>query len=175
MAAIETGLAVFGILICVWTITLARLPVAQRPRFSWSLWFRIGFPLLGGALTTVGSILAMRQDLWKGGLGVVVALLLSWLLLRHDKSTAMIRLLFEDYFNLKKENPQVAELDLLYSLVKCRRPQWSEDRILEACVGKDIKQLVLLLMIIEFNIHPLNDMRLYEKLKQRVERLYPVS
>ncbi|HVN82867.1 MAG TPA: hypothetical protein VMW38_28045 [Terriglobia bacterium] len=175
MVAIETAVAAFGILICVWTITLSRLPVAQRPRFSWSLWFRIGLPLLGGALTTVSSILAMRQNPWEGGPGVAAALLLAWLLLRHDRSSAMIRLLFEDYFNLKKENPQAAELDLLYSLVKCRRPQWTEDRILEVCVGKDIKQLVLLLMIIEFNIHPLNDMRLYERFKRRVERLYPLA
>ena len=175
MVVIETVLAAFGILIWVWTITLSRLPVAQRPRFSWSLWFRIGLPLLGGALTAVGSILAMRQNPWEGGVGIAVALSLAWLLLRHDRPSAMIRLLFEDYFTLKKENPQAVELDLFYSLVKFRRPQWTEDRILEICVGKDIKQLVLLLLIIEFNIHPLNDMRLYERLKQRVERLYPAS
>jgi hypothetical protein len=175
MVVIETVLAAFGILICVWTITLSRLPVAQRPRFSWSLWSRVGVPLLGGALTTVGSILALRQNPWEGGLGLAAALLLAWLLLRHDQPSAMIRILFEDYLNLKRENPQVAELDLLYSLVKCRRPHWTEDRILEVCVGKDIKQLVLLLLIIEFDIHPLNDMRLYERLKQQVERLYPAS
>jgi hypothetical protein len=44
---------------------------------------------------------------------------------------------------------------------------------MEFCAGKDIKQLVLLLLITEYEIHPLNDMRLYETLKGRVEILAP--
>jgi len=44
---------------------------------------------------------------------------------------------------------------------------------MEFCAGKDIKQLVLLLLITEYEIHPLNDMRLYEALKSKVEILAP--
>jgi hypothetical protein len=57
--------------------------------------------------------------------------------------------------------------------VKSRRPRWNEDRIMEFCAGKDIKQLVLLMLITEYEIHPLNDMRLYETLKTKVEVLAP--
>ena len=175
MLVIETILAASGISLCVWIITLRRLSVVRQPRFSRTLWFRAGLPLLGGLLITVGSILALRQNPWAGGLSLAVALLLAWLLLKQDRASAMIRILFNDYFSLKKEYPQATELELLYSIVKGRRPHWTEDRILEVCVGKDIRQLVLLLLIIEFEIHPLNDMGLYERLKLQVERLYPAS
>jgi len=175
MVVLETVLVALGVLICVWAITLRRLSVAQRPRFSRAIAFRVAFPLLGGILTAVGSVLALGQSPLVGSLVLVAALSLAWLLLRHDQPSVMIRILYQDYFALKKENPQATELDLLYSIVKCRRPRWSEDRILEVCAGKDIKQLVLLLLVIEFDIHPLNDMEQYERMKQQVERLYPVS
>ena len=47
--------------------------------------------------------------------------------------------------------------------------------MMEICAGKDIKQLVLLLLVIEYEIHPLNDMLLYERLKAKVAELHPQS
>ncbi|MGH9425536.1 MAG: hypothetical protein ACRD2L_04415, partial [Terriglobia bacterium] len=87
--------------------------------------------------------------------------------------SAMARILFDDYLALKKENPGSNDFDLFYSIVKSHRPRWNEDRIMEFCAGKDVKQLVLLLLITEYEIHPLNDMRLYEALKGKVEILAP--
>ena len=94
-----------------------------------------------GALV-IGEILFLAQ----GILGIVM-LILGFLLFRHDPYSAMARILFDDYLALKKENPGSNEFDLFYSIVKSRRPRWNEDRIMEFCAGKDIRQLVLLLLI----------------------------
>lgn len=104
---------------------------------------------------------------------MVAIALLAVLLLKHNPYSTMIRILYDGHISLKKENPQASEFDLLYSLVKSRWPKWSEDRIMEMCVGKDIKQLVLLLLVVEFEVHPLQDMELYQCMKRRVEVLYP--
>jgi len=85
----------------------------------------------------------------------------------------MMRVIYDDYVDLKRQNPGGSEFDLLFSIVKFRYPRWSEDRKMEICAGKDIKQLVLLLVILEYEIHPLNDMSLYERLKARAENLAP--
>ena len=164
-----------GAFLFVWSLSLRRLSKAQRPRFVRSAWFRRGIPLAGTALVTSGFLLAVRQNIWLGGMMVIVCFVVSTLLVRYDQYSAMTRVLYSDYLNLKKENPQATEYDLLYSIVKSRKPRWSEDRIVEVCAGKDIRQLVLLLLVLEFEIHPLHDMHLYEHLKGRVEELYPAQ
>ena len=128
---------------------------------------------MGMVLFLAGFGLALSENLRWGIAALVVTLALGFLLFRHDSYSAMARILFDDYLALKKENPGSNDFDLFYSIVKSRRPRWNEDRIMEFCAGKDIKQLVLLLLITEYEIHPLNDMRLYETLKSRVEALAP--
>jgi hypothetical protein len=113
-----------------------------------------------------------RSLLW-GTLGLALVLGLGTLLILHDQYTATIKILFDDYLKLKQENPGVSDYDLHYSIVKSRKPFWTEDRVVEMCVGKDIKQLVLLLLVVEYQIHPLNDMALYERLKREVDKLGP--
>jgi hypothetical protein len=173
MILFDVLLGASGILIWIWTVTLRRLSVAQRPRFTRQLWFRLGVPLLGGFLAAAGFALAFSHSVWWTGLSMVAIALLAVLLLKHNPYSTMIRILYDGHISLKKENPQASEFDLLYSLVKSRWPKWSEDRIMEMCVGKDIKQLVLLLLVVEFEVHPLQDMELYQCMKRRVEVLYP--
>ena len=91
----------------------------------------------------------------------------------HDRYTATIKILYADHLRLKRENPGAPDFDLLYSIVKSRKPFWTEDRVIEMCVGKDIKQLVLLLLLVEYQIHPLDDMALYERLKREVDKWGP--
>jgi len=164
---------VFGGFLVAWPLSIRRLSTAQRPQFSKAAWFGWGVPALGMVLVVAGFGLALHENTrWGiGALGITLAL--GFLLFRHDPYSGMARILFDDYLALKKENPKSGDFDLLYSIVKSRRPRWNEDRIMEFCAGKDIKQLVLLLLITEYEIHPLNDMRLYETLKGRVEVLAP--
>ena len=164
---------ILGCFLLVWSINLRRMSVAQRPRFSRWPSFRFSAPLLGGGLGLAGFGLAIqRSPLW-GGLSCAISLILCWLLLKHDQYSAVIRILYDDYLTLKKQNPPSKEFDLLFSIVKSRYPRWSEDRMMEICAGKDIRQLVLLLLVIEYEIHPLNDMSLYERLKTEAEALAP--
>ena len=168
-------IGITGCFLLVWALGLSHMSGAQRPRFSRLIWFRWLAPALGGTLALAGFGLAIQRNLRVGAVSFAVSLLLCWLLIRHDQYSAMITILYDDYFSLKKENPQATEFDLLFSIVKSRYPRWKEDRVLEVCAGKDIKQLVLLLVVIEHEIHPLNDMPLYEKLKAKAEQLYPQS
>lgn len=171
LPAILSG--VLGGFLVAWPLSIRRLSVAQQPQFSKAAWFGRGVPGLGIVLFMSGFGVALRENPSWAVPALLVTLTLGVLLFRHDSYSAMARILFDDYLALRKENPGSAEFDLFYSIVKSRRPRWNEDRIMEFCAGKDIKQLVLLLLITEYEIHPLNDMRLYERLKYKVEELAP--
>jgi hypothetical protein len=118
---------------------------------------------------------AFRRSVLWAGISLVSTLGLGWLVLEQDQYAAMMRILYHDYLTLKEQNPGSNEFDLLFSIVKSHYPRWSEDRKMEICVGKDIKQLVLLLVILEYEIHPINDMPLYERLKIKAQALAPRS
>ena len=171
LLAILSG--VLGGFLVAWPLSIRRLSMAQRPLFSKAAWFAWGVPGLGIVLFAAGFGLVLREHPVWGMTALTVILMLGFLLFRHDPYSAMARILFDDYLALKKENPGSSDFDLFYSIVKSRRPRWNEDRIMEFCSGKDVKQLVLLLLITEYEIHPLNDMRLYEVLKGKVETLAP--
>ena len=171
LLAILSG--VLGGFLVAWPLSIRRLSVAQRPLFSKAAWFAWGVPALGIVLYVAGFGVVLREHPALGTPALAVTLMLGFLLFRHDPYSAMARILFDDYLALKKENPGSNDFDLLYSIVKSHRPRWNEDRIMEFCAGKDVKQLVLLLLITEYEIHPLNDMRLYEALKGKVETLAP--
>src|SRR5438552_1806940 len=175
MIVLQILSGIVGCFLLIWNINLRRLSVAQRPRFSRRPSFRFCVPLLGGGLVLLGFGLSLQRNLLWAGLSCTASFILCWLLLQHDQYSAMIRILYDDYYMLKKQNPHSKEFDLLFSIVKSRYPRWSEDRMMEICAGKDIKQLVLLLLVIEYEIHPLNDMLLYERLKAKVAELHPQS
>jgi hypothetical protein len=171
----EILLAVAGCFLWVWSIGLRRLSSAQRPRFSLRPIFLWGVPVLGGLMAMIGFALAFqRSGLW-AGISLALVVVLSWLVLEQDQYSAMMRILYDDYLTLKKQNPGSSEFDLLFSIVKSHYPRWSEDRKMEICVGKDIKQFVLLLVVLEYEIHPINDMPLYERLKIKAQALAPRS
>jgi hypothetical protein len=175
MIFFETCIGITGIILLVWMASIRRMPLAQRPVFSATQSFRWVVPFFGLLLSLGGFGLAFQRSLVWGSVSLTGSLIVSGILLGHDQYSAMVKILYEDYLTLKRENPQAAEFDLLYSIVKSHNPRWLEDRIMEVCVGKDIKQLILLLLVIEYQIHPLNDMRLYERLKRKVQALVPAE
>jgi hypothetical protein len=168
LSGIFAGL--LGAFLVMWTKSIGRLPKAQQPAFSRSGWFK-GVPLVGLVLFLGGHIVAVRYNWILGGTSLVVALVLGTAALRQDQYSAMARIIVDDYLNLKKENPGASDFQIMYSIVKSHKPLWKEDRVLEFCAGKDLKQFVLLFLVLEYEIHPLNDMELYESVKVKVERL----
>ncbi|MFN8009291.1 MAG: hypothetical protein U0V70_20145 [Terriglobia bacterium] len=160
-----------GAYLLMWTVNLRRMATARRPRFYGQAWFRLGIPALGLMALGAGFTWALSKS-WVAGVGALLLVTgLGVLVILHDQYSATMRILFDDYRHLKQENPKAPEFDLLYSIVRSRKPLWTEDRVIEMCVGKDVKQLVLLLLVVEYQIHPLDDMDLYQRLKQEVERL----
>ncbi len=162
-----------GTFLMVWALTVRRFPQAQQPAFARQGWFRVALPLLSLALFIAGHAAAILNNWIAGGVSLAVTVGLALLALKHDQYSAMAQILFDDYAELKRKNSGAAEFQILYSIAKSRRPLWNEDRIVEFCSGKDVKQLVLLMLLMEYEIHPLNDMKLYEMLKSKVERLAP--
>src|SRR5262245_7947067 len=173
MIALALLSGVLGAFLVAWPLSIRRLSMAQRPQFSKAAWFSWGVPGLGAVLFVAGFGVALRENPNWGVTALLMTLALGFLLFRHDPYSAAARILFDDYLVLKKENPGSGDFELFYSIVKSRRPRWNEDRVMEFCAGKDLRQLVLLLLITEYEIHPLNDMRLYEALKSKVEALAP--
>lgn len=162
-----------GAYLLVWAFNIRRAANAQRPRISSTMGFRWGIPTLGFSFLLIGFGSALSKSLFWGTLGLTLVLGLGALVIFHDQYSATINILFDDFLRLKRENSEASDFDLLYSIVKSRKPFWTEDRVVEMCVGKDIKQLVLLLLLVEYQIHPLNDMALYERLKRKVEESAP--
>src|SRR5262245_58670444 len=140
LLAILSG--VLGGFLVAWPLSIRRLSMAQRPRFSKTAWFCWGIPCLGMALFVAGFGVALRGNPVWGMIALVTTLALAFLLFRHDPYSATARILFDDYVSLRKENPESNDFELFYSIVKSRRPRWNEDRVMEFCVGKDLKQLV---------------------------------
>ena len=173
MTFLAIWIGVGGAYLLIWAFNIRRLATAQRPRFSETVWFQWGIPAIGLLLLLIGFGWTILRSLPIGILGLGAVLGLGVLLIFHDRYTATIKILYADHQRLKRENPGATDFDLLYSIVKSRKPFWTEDRVIEMCVGKDIKQLVLLLLLVEYQIHPLNDMALYERLKREVDRWEP--
>jgi hypothetical protein len=129
----------------------------------------------GTVLAIVGFALAWQQGPWWGSISAALALVLMGLVAKHDPYSAQARIFFRNYLQLQHENPHASDFDCLYSIVKGRFPQWSEERMLELCAGKNIRQLSLILLLLENEIHPLEDMALYAWIKARIEKTIPLS
>ena len=142
-----TFLAIFvgsaGAYLLIWAFNIRRVATALRPRFSSTIGFQWGVPTLGLFFLLIGFGWAISRSLLWGTLGLTLVLGLGALVIFHDQYTATIKILFDDFLKLKRENPEASDYDLHYSIVKSRKPFWTEDRVVEMCVGKDIKQLVL--------------------------------
>jgi hypothetical protein len=162
-----------GAYVLIWVFNVYRLATAQRPGFFRTKWFQWVVPLSGLIFLVIGFGWALARSLFWGTLSFALMLGLAILLIRYDRFSASIKILYADYLRLKRETPGATDFELLFSIVKSRKPGWTEDRVIEMCVGKDIKQLVLLLLLVDKQIHPLNDMQLYERLKRQVEKLAP--
>ena len=94
-----------GAFLVAWPLSIHRMSAAQQPGFSRAAWFAWGVPPLGYLLFLGGFGAATQRSWLWGGLTLLVTLVLGGLLFRHDQYSAMVRILFDDYLSLKKENP----------------------------------------------------------------------
>jgi hypothetical protein len=110
-------------------------------------------------------------SIWLAVGALVAAVTLSLLIVKFDRYSADMRIIHDYYRNVRTANPGLEENELLFITAMWRYPQWSHDRIVELVAGKDIENLLLLMLISENKINPLTDWELYRSLKTKAAGL----
>jgi hypothetical protein len=77
------------------------------------------------------------------------------------------------YSRLRQANPDLEEAEVLFRTAQWRYPEWSHDRLVEMTAGKDIGSLILLMLVSEHDINPIQDWELYRSLKTKVADIVP--
>jgi hypothetical protein len=160
-----------GVFLFSWYRTVAALPVSQRPSFiHWAV-YKWGVPATSCAVFVLGILIVLRSH-WRTALGVGgAAILVLFLLIRFDRYSAATRLIFDHYRVLRHEKPGMEDLESLFHTAQWRYPQWPQDRVLQFVAGKNIAELILLILITENGINPISDWELYRSLKLKVARI----
>lgn len=166
---ITGGLAfwLIGFGLFVWYRGVVGLPVRRIPGFARARTFKWGVPALSllFLVSGLGLLYTSNIVLCLSVLGISSAL--GTILLRFDKYTAEMKVIYYDYRQIGAANPWMEEAEVLFRTAERRYPGWSEDRLLELAAGKNIESLMLLMMVQENDINPIADWELYRTLKRR--------
>ncbi|HYK89253.1 MAG TPA: hypothetical protein VE398_10810 [Acidobacteriota bacterium] len=160
-----------GVFLFLWYRTIVSLPVKKQPSFIHRPLFKWGIPAVSLAVGVSGLYELVMVNLWLAGLALAAGVLLSVLIVKTDRYSAEMRIIHGYYMKLREANPGMEEMEILYLVAKWRYPQWSHDRIVELVAGKDLGNLILLMMITENKISPISDWELYRSLKARAARI----
>ena len=160
-----------GTFLFLWYRTLVSLPVQKQPSFIHSTPFKWGIPAISAALFFAGFYLLWTISLRLAGGVLGVAVLLAFLLLKFDRYSAEMHIVYDQYLKVRTANPGMVEMAVLLHTAELRYPQWSHDRLVELVAGKDIENLILLMLINENKINPISDWELYRSLKTKAARV----
>ena len=163
-----------GFLLLSWWTGLQQVPRFRKPGFLRPRTVWLGLPAAGLLLAGIGFAWMISLHPLAGVLTLVLEGLLGLLLWKHDQYSAQARILHGTYQQIRESNQEAEEFDCLYALVSTRTPRWSEDRRVELCAGKNLRQLILVILLLENKIHPLEDAALYAQIKRKVERIVPL-
>jgi hypothetical protein len=163
--------AAAGLFLLLWYRTVVSLPAQVRPAFV--LWapFKWGLPLLAVLVFLAGLYLAALTGAVYAIALLAASALLVFLALRFDRYSAQMRLIVSRYRDLREADPAMEEIELLFLIARWRYPKWGHDRLVELVAGKNIRELVLLMMVQENGINPLRDWELYRSLRSRAARI----
>ncbi len=171
-------LAALGLLIVsgslflfLWYRTVVGLPVRRRPGFVYVPMFKWGVPSLSMIIFAAGVFLLSRAGLWAAVGALVGSALILLLVVRFDRYSATARIICDRFRYIRQDNPAMEELEVLFRTAQWRYPHWTHDRILELVAGKDIGGLILLVLVTENKINPVDDWELYRRLKSKVARI----
>ncbi len=164
-----------GLFLFLWYRTVVSFPVKRQPLFIHSLAFKWGIPLISAATFTSGLYQIAAADRWLAGIVLGSALLLSFLIMKFDRYSAEMRVIYGRYRTLREANPDMQEIEVLFHTARWRYPSWPHDRIVELVAGKDIVSLMLLMLINENKINPISDWELYRSLKTKATRIAGVA
>ena len=163
--------AIGGLLLFAWYRTVVSLPMARRPSFIIKACYKWGVPATSLLLFVVGVCVLLAIDVRLALAGAIVLPTLFFLFIKFDRYSATTRLLYHQYRTLRDEKPDMADLEVLFHIAQRRYPTWSQERILQFVAGKDVTELILLILVTEGQINPLLDWELYRSVKTKVSRI----
>ena len=159
-----------GLFLFLWYRTVVSLPAAEQPLFVRPAGFKWGVPALALVLFLTGVFLLAAVRPWLAWVAAGAAALVAFLVLKFDRYSAEIRIIHDRYRDLRQANPQMEDIEVLFHTARWRYPAWTHDRLVELVAGKDIRSLILLMLINENKINPISDWELYGALKVKVAR-----
>jgi hypothetical protein len=160
-----------GLFLLLWYRTLAGLPVRLQPSVVRTAGFKWGVPAAGLVVFASGLFLLASVRVWAAAAAIGVSSLLGFILLKFDRYSANMRVIHDHYVRVREANPGISEMEVLFLTARWRYPAWSHDRVLELVAGKDIENLILLIVVNENKINPISDWELYRSLKAKAERI----
>ncbi len=164
-----------GFFLFFWYRILVSLPKSRQPRIIHRRLFKWGIPTVSLTLFAAGLYQLAVFDMRLAGTALAAAVLLSWLLIKFDRYSAEMRIIHDRYRKVRAANPGMEEVEILFQTARWRYPQWSHDRIVELVAGKDIVNLMLLMLIDENKINPISDWELYRSVKAKAVRIADVA
>ncbi len=160
-----------GAFLFLWYRTVVCLPLKRQPFFVRTILFQRCAPALSLAVFGAGLTLIGSENLPAAGTTAALCLLAGYLILRFDRYSATMRIICSRYTELRERNPELEQMELLFHLARWRYPQWSHDRLVELVAGKDFENLLLLMIVQENEVNPLQDWELFRQLKSKVARI----
>jgi hypothetical protein len=160
-----------GLFLLLWFRTITGLPASRRPGFVRPAYFRWGVPAAGAALLVMGIFVLVQASPAAALATALVAAAAAGLLIKFDRYSAGMRIMYDDYNRLRRANPCMSDPDVLFYTARRHYPGWSEDRIVELVAGKDIDSLMLLTAISEHGVNPITDWQLYRSMRAKAARI----
>jgi len=158
-----------GLFLFLWYRTLVLLPLAVRPSFVPAAAFKWGVPALSLLLSVLGFWVIAVVRLWIAFATFAAAAGTGIALVKFDRYTANMRIIYDYYRSLCAAEPSPAEA--LYLTARWRYPDLAHDQLVELVAGKDIESLILLMVLKENHVNPISDWDLYRSLRDEVSRI----
>jgi len=160
-----------GVFLFLWYRTVVALPASRQPRFIHAAGFKWGVPAINLLLAGSGLFLLGQARMGAVVAGAAGSVLVVFLFLRFDRYSAVARIIFDRYCRIRRANPGMEDMEVLFHTARWRYPSWDHDRLVELVAGKDIEALILLMLISENTINPITDWELYRTVKRCVTRV----
>ncbi len=159
--------AAAGLFLFLWYRTLAALPAKQQPQFVRPYVFKWGVPAVSLLVFLASVIMLWEVSRREAVITVVVAVAAAFLIVKFDRYSANMRMIRDRYYRIRQADPAMEETEALFHTAAWRYPKWPHDRLVELVAGKNLEELVLLMIINDFDISPLADWELYRTLKRK--------
>ncbi len=160
-----------GFFLFFWYRTVVSLPRKRQPVYIHSRLFKWGVPLISALVFAAGLYELLQINRWLAPAILACSIVLSFLTVKFDRYSAEARIIRDHYRQVRAANPDMDEMEVLFLTARWRYPQWPHDRIVELVAGKDVGNLIVLMLINENRINPISDWELYRSIKARVTRI----